>query len=29
MAAKAHVFRTLTESEESDFEQKFSKLIGA
>ncbi|GAB7180754.1 spermidine/putrescine ABC transporter substrate-binding protein [Kitasatospora sp. Ki12] len=29
MAAKAHVFRTLTESEETDFEQKFSKLIGA
>ncbi|MFI6157789.1 spermidine/putrescine ABC transporter substrate-binding protein [Kitasatospora sp. NPDC051170] len=29
MATKAHVFRTLTESEESDFEQKFSKLIGA
>ncbi|MER7847233.1 spermidine/putrescine ABC transporter substrate-binding protein [Kitasatospora sp. NPDC096077] len=29
MAAKAHVFRTLTEGEESDFEQKFSKLIGA
>ncbi|MEV7780485.1 spermidine/putrescine ABC transporter substrate-binding protein [Kitasatospora sp. NPDC088351] len=29
MAAKAHVFRTLTETEESDFEQKFSKLIGA
>lgn len=29
MAAKAHVFRTLTETEESDFEEKFSKLIGA
>ncbi|MFE7589721.1 PotD/PotF family extracellular solute-binding protein [Kitasatospora sp. NPDC057512] len=29
MAGKAHVFRTLSESEESDFEQKFSKLIGA
>ncbi|MBD0671692.1 spermidine/putrescine ABC transporter substrate-binding protein [Streptomyces sp. CBMA156] len=29
MAVKAHVFRTLSESEESDFEQKFSKLIGA
>ncbi|MGW6918914.1 polyamine ABC transporter substrate-binding protein [Kitasatospora sp. NPDC054939] len=29
MAAKAHVFRSLTESEESDFEEKFSKLIGA
>ncbi|MBP0449848.1 extracellular solute-binding protein [Kitasatospora sp. RG8] len=29
MAAKAHVFRTLTETEESGFEEKFSKLIGA
>ncbi|MFE4358056.1 extracellular solute-binding protein [Kitasatospora sp. NPDC056800] len=29
MAGRAHVFRTLSESEESDFEQKFSKLIGA
>ncbi|MFD0277573.1 spermidine/putrescine ABC transporter substrate-binding protein [Kitasatospora sp. NPDC127111] len=29
MAAKAHVFRTLTEAEESGFEEKFSKLIGA
>ncbi|MFI6448082.1 spermidine/putrescine ABC transporter substrate-binding protein [Kitasatospora sp. NPDC050543] len=29
MAAKSHVFRTLTEAEESDFEAKFSKLIGA
>ncbi|MEU6233537.1 spermidine/putrescine ABC transporter substrate-binding protein [Kitasatospora sp. NPDC047058] len=29
MAAKAHVFRTLGETEESGFEDKFSKLIGA
>ncbi|MFB7665618.1 spermidine/putrescine ABC transporter substrate-binding protein [Kitasatospora sp. NPDC056138] len=29
MAAKVHVFRTLTEAEETDFEGKFSKLIGA
>ncbi|MGV9268769.1 polyamine ABC transporter substrate-binding protein [Kitasatospora sp. NPDC003701] len=29
MAAKAHVFRSLTEAEESSFEEKFSKLIGA
>ncbi|MEE1826712.1 spermidine/putrescine ABC transporter substrate-binding protein [Streptomyces sp. BE20] len=29
MAARAHVFRTLTEAEESSFEEKFSKLIGA
>ncbi|MET9614399.1 polyamine ABC transporter substrate-binding protein [Kitasatospora indigofera] len=29
MAAKVHVFRSLNEAEESDFEEKFSKLIGA
>ncbi len=29
MAAKVHVFRSLDEAEESDFEEKFSKLIGA
>ncbi|GAA2267990.1 MULTISPECIES: polyamine ABC transporter substrate-binding protein [Kitasatospora] len=29
MAAKVHVFRTLSEAEETDFEGKFSKLIGA
>ncbi|WUN35751.1 spermidine/putrescine ABC transporter substrate-binding protein [Kitasatospora sp. NBC_00315] len=29
MAAKVHVFRSLAEAEESDFEEKFSKLIGA
>ncbi len=29
MAAKVHVFRSLTEAEETDFEEKFSKLIGA
>ncbi|GAA5011925.1 spermidine/putrescine ABC transporter substrate-binding protein [Kitasatospora paranensis] len=29
MAAKVHTFRSLTEAEESDFEEKFSKLIGA
>ncbi|AUG79896.1 ABC transporter substrate-binding protein [Kitasatospora sp. MMS16-BH015] len=29
MAAKVHVFRSLTEAEESEFEDKFSKLIGA
>ena len=29
MSAKVHVFRSLTEAEESDFEEKFSKLIGA
>ncbi|MDH6578866.1 spermidine/putrescine ABC transporter substrate-binding protein [Kitasatospora sp. MAP5-34] len=29
MAAKVHVFRSLTEAEESDFEEKFSRLIGA
>ncbi|MFJ9521531.1 spermidine/putrescine ABC transporter substrate-binding protein [Kitasatospora sp. NPDC101801] len=29
MAAQVHVFRSLTEAEESDFEEKFSKLIGA
>ncbi len=29
MAAKTHLFRSLTEAEETDFEGKFSKLIGA
>ncbi|WP_371499482.1 spermidine/putrescine ABC transporter substrate-binding protein [Kitasatospora sp. NBC_00374] len=29
MAAKVHAFRSLTEAEESEFEDKFSKLIGA
>ncbi|GAA0693230.1 spermidine/putrescine ABC transporter substrate-binding protein [Kitasatospora atroaurantiaca] len=29
MAAKVHVFRSLTEAEETEFEDKFSKLIGA
>ncbi|PBC77537.1 spermidine/putrescine-binding protein [Streptomyces sp. TLI_235] len=29
MAAKVHNFRSLTEAEESDFEDRFSKLIGA
>ncbi|MER5867622.1 spermidine/putrescine ABC transporter substrate-binding protein [Kitasatospora sp. NPDC002040] len=29
MAAQVHVFRSLTEAEETDFEDKFSKLIGA
>ncbi|MFJ8046081.1 extracellular solute-binding protein [Kitasatospora sp. NPDC096147] len=29
MAAKVHTFRSLTEAEETDFEEKFSKLIGA
>jgi spermidine/putrescine transport system substrate-binding protein len=29
MAAQVHTFRSLTEAEESDFEEKFSKLIGA
>lgn len=29
MAAKVHVFRSMTEAEETDFEDKFSKLIGA
>ncbi|GAA3025390.1 spermidine/putrescine ABC transporter substrate-binding protein [Kitasatospora albolonga] len=29
MAAKVHTFRSLTEAEETAFEEKFSKLIGA
>ncbi|BFV57098.1 spermidine/putrescine ABC transporter substrate-binding protein [Kitasatospora sp. CMC57] len=29
MTAKTHLFRSLTEAEETDFEAKFSKLIGA